>query len=96
MSGLPSVEGVAEIYELIAKEVSLEDEIAILHKTLSDGSARLKLAQEQYAAVTRSITDKMERMDVASHGNFGWQRRLAWFLAEFYRHNNRLPALRPE
>ena len=77
MSGHSYSEGVTEIYSLIARGSELNDEITILRETVSKASARLKLASEEHSVIVSSITEKMERMDVASNGNFGWQRRLA-------------------
>lgn len=91
MSGYPSIEGVAEISALVAQSVVLGDEISMLQKTINEAEAGLKIAVEEFTIVNGSIIAKMERMDVTSSGNFGWQRRFTCFLTEFYIQIRKLP-----
>jgi hypothetical protein len=90
MSGKPSPQGVAELWELIAAASALSNEVATLNSTILVASTRLRDASEEYTDTHRKIRDKMQQMDIASDGNAGWEGRLAWFLAQFYRHSKNI------
>lgn len=81
MSSKPSIEGVAELRELLGKLRLLGEEV----DRLRSYAVRLKPAEEEYVQLHRAITDKMASMDVAAQGNAGWHQRVVWFLSELDR-----------
>lgn len=81
MSSLPHPEGVAEVVKLLSEVDALDAEA----ERLRPMAARLKEVQEQSEQLHRRLPELLRSMDVEEPGNFGWERRMGWFLAEMRR-----------
>lgn len=81
MSSQPSPSGAAKAIELIDRAASLDHEI----KQLRPMAVRLKKAEEERSIVGREIGEHLRSMDCDSPGNFGWEGRFGWLLAEVLR-----------
>jgi hypothetical protein len=82
MSSRPSPQGAAKVLELLR---SLETTGAALAQAEHDHARLSKLLpclREEHARIHRGITEALDGMDVARNGNFGWEGRVVWFLAE--------------
>jgi hypothetical protein len=77
MSGKPHREGVDAIRAKLAEIVAAEARAAVIRAQISEAD-RLT---ERATVLRREVIALMERMDVKSDGNFGWERRVIWFLA---------------
>ncbi len=81
MSSKPYPDGVREVIALLAEIESLAAEATQLRPQV----ARLKEVEEQAQIAGRKLQPLLRSMDVEAPGNWGWERRMAWFLAEMRR-----------
>lgn len=81
MSRLPHKEGVAEVVALLDKVATLEAEA----EELRPKAERLCAVDAELRGLRQRLPDLLRSMDVESPGNFGWERRMGWFLAEMRR-----------
>jgi len=87
MSGFPNAPAIAITHALIAKSGELRDEILQLRATIKQATLRMRDAEEEFAAVNRDRHKEMERMDLTSSGNTGYENRMTVFLTELIRLN---------
>jgi hypothetical protein len=85
VSGQPHPEGVTEIIAILRNADVLESEQNDLRPKIEAMSARLKEVTEQLVSERRRLRPLLESMDLSSLGNFGWESRFGWFLAEMRR-----------
>lgn len=85
MSRLPSPDGVTEIVKLLAEVDALDAEVAELRPTVEPLVTRLQAAETKARELRAKLPELLRSMDVESPGNFGWERRMGWFLAEMRR-----------
>jgi hypothetical protein len=81
MSRLPHPDGVAEVVSLLAEVDALESEA----DQLRPKAQRLQEVEAQAESLRRRLPELLRSMDLESPGNFGWERRMGWFLAEMRR-----------
>ncbi len=81
MSSKPHPEGVAEVIKLLTEVDALNAEAANLRSM----AARLKEVEARVETLRRRLPELLRKMDVESPGNFGWESRMEWFLAEMRR-----------
>jgi hypothetical protein len=91
MSGKPSNEKTAELYLALKNarelEVKLNKEMAEIERL----QASIELCRRESATQKRIVLDLMSKMDVAANGNYGWENRVLWFLAELTRQAEQAP-----
>lgn len=85
MSSLPHPEGVAEIIQLLGQVEALEAEEMELRPKVQAFAGRLLAVEEKLGEARRRLPELLQAMDVDSPGNFGWEKRMGWFLAEMRR-----------
>ena len=83
MSGHPNAEDISEILKMIERLDVLGNEIARLRSELESKQSHLKEANEEYAKIKTAIVPCLQKMDVDSSGNFGWESRIISFLSIF-------------
>lgn len=83
MSGYPTMDIVDELQKKIKRISILNDEILALTSDLENKQAHLNKLKIERNRITREIIPCMEKMDVASSGNFGWESRVIAFLIAF-------------
>jgi len=83
MSGYPTIERIAELQKMVKSISILNDEISALTSDLENKQAHLNKLRGEHAKITKEIIPCMEKMDVASSGNFGWESRIIAFLIAF-------------
>ena len=81
MSSKPYPGGVAEVVKLLSEVDALDAEA----KRLRPAAQRLKEVEAQSETLRRRLPELLRSMDVESPGNFGWEGRMGWFLAEMRR-----------
>jgi hypothetical protein len=81
MSSKPYPGGVAEVVKLLTEVDALDAEAA----TLRPHARRLSEVESQAETLRRRLPELLRSMDVESPGNYGWERRMGWFLAEMRR-----------
>ena len=83
MSGKPSPDGVASVVSLLDRIAQLDAEI----EELRPQAERLRTVETERANLQADVTKNLKAMDVHAEqkGNWGWESRLAWFLAEMRR-----------
>lgn len=81
MSGKPSSAGATKLIELLDQLRDCDLEIEALERSV----ARLKQERELRATVAREAHELVEKMDVASEGNYGYGLRTLWLVAEVIR-----------
>lgn len=85
MSGKPHPEGVAKAIALIQQVQSLNAEI----RELETATAKLEDKRKYLGNAYRELTGLIAEMDLASSGNFGYENRMAWFLADSFYHQTK-------
>lgn len=85
MSSKPSPLGVRELKAVVAKCARLEVEYEELGDRITADTTRYKAVERELAESKRDIIKKVEGMDCASNGNWGWEARFSWMLMEFER-----------
>src|SRR5687767_11897767 len=78
MSSKPSPDGVAKLRELATLKRNLENEMESLRPTIK----RWNEIPNQIKAADKEIIKQLENMDCRSSGNFGYEGRVLWMLAE--------------
>jgi hypothetical protein len=88
MSRLPYPKGVTEIVNSIERMATIQARLEVIRVELAlmnNLTKEYNHLEDEKAELSKSVVTKMEKMDVESPGNFGWERRFGWFLGEFYR-----------
>lgn len=75
MSGRPNPQEVKELYESLKDFYSTRDRVSELKKSILEYEKSLELRQTELRGLEALIRGKLEHMDVASPGNFGWEAR---------------------
>ena len=83
MSGYPNPEDIAELRLSVEKLHALQMERTDLIPIIIKHQNRLKDIEHESAEAHNKIVGKMQKMDVASQGNYGWTNRFVSFLIEF-------------
>lgn len=81
MSSKPHTEGVAEVLALLARADELDAELTALRAA----AVRMRKAEEERGNVSRRLSELLRSMDLEAKGNYGWENRFGWFLAELRR-----------
>lgn len=79
MSGYPDKEGVEKVRTAIETIAHLNEEICKIDALIAN---RAKLV-EQRDIHARNVPVILEKMDLTSRGNMGWEGRMIQFLTEF-------------
>lgn len=82
MSGKPNAEQIALLRSAAARVRELDGEAQRLHKLINDSRELLEANNHERGKCASNVLDLLKRMDVASDGNYGWEGRVVWFLAE--------------
>ena len=82
MSSLPSEEGVAILRDAAATAHSNAKEEERLREQIADLTRKLDAVVQVKVRAQRSIIEQLNKMDCASSGNNGWDRRIIWMLGE--------------
>lgn len=81
MSTNPHPEGVADVVAMLRDIELLEVEVAELRPK----AKRLVEAEKQIAEERTKLAERLRAMDLESPGNYGWEGRMGWFVAEMRR-----------
>ena len=82
MSGLPSEEGVEKLRQAAARVRELDEEATRLRALMKQHTEALQAAEYERGKRAHEVVELLRSMDVASEGNYGWERRVVWFLSE--------------
>ena len=82
MSGMPNKEDIGELKKEFRDLASLQKQIIRSEKEIDESTSYLRTLKSSEAGVIRRIEQLMERMDVKSTGNFGYEARLFMLLVE--------------
>lgn len=85
MSGKPSVEGVAEFIACIARLEAADRTIKTLSAEIELRSLDREKQIAQYNLARIEMLTLLERMDLVSNGNAGYEGRISWFFAQLAR-----------
>jgi hypothetical protein len=83
MSGYPTQGIVDELQKKIERIGILNDEISVVTIDLENKQTHLNKLKIEHNRISREIVPCMDKMDVASNGNFGWESRIIAFLIAF-------------
>jgi hypothetical protein len=83
MSGKPSPDGVSELRRLAFNYRIYSDRAAALAQSIQQQKRELADVAEARNGAHDLLIEKLQEMDCASQGNFGWKERVAWMLGEF-------------
>jgi hypothetical protein len=81
MSGKPHAEGVAKVIGLLSITEALNAEAQALRPKVQ----RLQAVEAEMKENAKQLLALLQSMDVEQTGNFGWESRFGWFLAEMRR-----------
>lgn len=87
MSGIPSKEGVTELLKILRSIEQMEAEM----EELRPKAVRLRTLETEKANAASTVAKMLSAMDVAATGNYGFESRMAWFVAEVARQSKVTP-----
>lgn len=82
MAGNLSHESVARLKETVSRFRSLSREVRVLEQSIKKQSAAMRVLEPKRNAAHAEVLKLLHEMDCASNGNFGWESRITWMLAE--------------
>ena len=82
MSGKPYPEGVSKILDLLEQHAVVEVRINDTGPVVAKLSKELRADTELREKLSVDIGDLLNKMDLASQGNFGFGGRMGWFLMQ--------------
>ena len=85
MSGKPSYESVKEFRYLLDGMFNSRSEVERLERETARCREELEKKQEVYGTCRAALLELMEKIDIKSSGNSGWEGRFTWFLLELHR-----------
>lgn len=81
MSGKPNPPQIAELREQLKILVDCEQRSSEIQKLI----AEQRKFEQKAGMARRRVLELMEKMDLESSGNYGYEARTCWFLTELYR-----------
>lgn len=90
MSGYPNQTQVAELRSDILRMTELEGTISVLKEELDSLKVTLKDCESEYSRRSDNVWKLMQKMDVHTSQNFGWEARMNVFLKELITPENKL------
>lgn len=85
MSGKPSPSGAKRAIEILTRVAQLTETIDTLGPEVRQKTAQLKALGEERHQLQSELGKLMRKMDCDSPGNFGWEGRMSWLVAEMYK-----------
>lgn len=85
MSGKPNIEGIRLLRSAVERFTSADNRIGVLSSQINEANKELGNQLSERTAAREIIFNAMDKMDVSSSGNWGWQERMLVFLSEFQR-----------
>lgn len=85
MSGKPHPDGVKRAIELLDQIAAADSELPEVLSLIERSHERAKELKSNRALAWEEYSELMHDMDVSSEGNYGFEQRAGWFLAEMRR-----------
>jgi len=82
MSRLPSPEDVEQLRQAASRVRELDDEAKRLRELIRIHTEKLHAAEHERGKQAEAVLELLQSMDVAGSSNYGWEKRIVWFLSE--------------
>lgn len=82
MSGQPNIEQITELRQHVQRMTQAKRDIADCRLRIKQDTETLKAAEIWFNDSKQRIVDLMDKMDVKSSHNMGWENRFMMFLSE--------------
>ncbi len=82
MSGKPNPNQIGELRQAAALVREQDIEAARLQAVIAESQKKLEAVKESRGRNAEQVVKLLTVMDCASSGNFGWEARIVWLMAE--------------